>query len=481
MECAVKLSGEKLHGEEATEMMGFQPPPQDNLFNYGVNLNKRVRQNHPLRRIESILDLEFTYGRVRDRYGLNGNVSIPPPVIVKLMLLLVLYNVRSERELMATLPERLDWLWFLGYTLDSEIPDHSVLSKARRRWGVEVFKELFERVVFQCVEAGLVDGSKIFVDASLIEADASNNSVVDTQSLKKYLKKSYLELERRLEEDQETVDEERSYRKANNRYISTTDPDATIVRRGKAKLRYQIHRAVDPAVEVITATEVTTGDVNEAHRMVSLIDTHQDNTGRKAETVVADSKYATIDNYISCYDRGLRAHIPDLKNKQEGKGSRRGIFSEARFQYERETDTYICPAGKKLKPKTLHKGRQSRDYGASKKDCERCTLRSQCTRNKSGRTVKRHLRQDELDEMRARARWRRLWRVQIQEYITAAIQNIQVLIRNGKDPTNKAAIAMPCVKMQRKLTTLSAHFMQLVPPSILRIEKYVLSNCTTQI
>ncbi len=45
------------------------------------------------------------------------------------MLLLVLYNVRSERELMQTLPERLDWLWFLGYDLDSELPHHSVLSK----------------------------------------------------------------------------------------------------------------------------------------------------------------------------------------------------------------------------------------------------------------------------------------------------------------------------------------------------------------
>jgi hypothetical protein len=52
-----------------------------------------------------------------------------------MMLLLILYNVRSERELMVTIPERLDWLWFLGYDLDDEIPDNSVLSKARARWG----------------------------------------------------------------------------------------------------------------------------------------------------------------------------------------------------------------------------------------------------------------------------------------------------------------------------------------------------------
>lgn len=68
---------------------------------------------------------------------------MPPPVILKLML----YNVRSERELMSTLPARLDWLWFLGYDLEEEIPTHNVLSKARARWGVETFRGFFERIV----------------------------------------------------------------------------------------------------------------------------------------------------------------------------------------------------------------------------------------------------------------------------------------------------------------------------------------------
>ena len=61
---------------------------------------------------------------------------------------------------MDTLPERIDWLWFLGYDLDTEMPDHSVLSKARKRWGAGKHSKYFERIVWQCVEAGLVDGSK---------------------------------------------------------------------------------------------------------------------------------------------------------------------------------------------------------------------------------------------------------------------------------------------------------------------------------
>ncbi len=84
---------------------------------------------------------------------------------------------------------RLDWLWFLGMDIDSEVPDHSVLSKARGRWGVEVFRGLFEQVVGQCVTEGLVAGKKLFTDASLIEANASENSVIKQGSLKKHLRK----------------------------------------------------------------------------------------------------------------------------------------------------------------------------------------------------------------------------------------------------------------------------------------------------
>jgi len=181
-------------------MMGHQEGFQCKLFYHQISLEQRVPKDHTLRKIQEQIDFDFIYKEVKDTYGDNGNVSIPPPVILKMMLLLVLYNVRSERELMETIPMRLDWLWFLGYDIDNEVPDHSVLSKARARWGVEAFRRFFERIVWQCVEAGLVDGSKIFVDSSLVDANASNNSVIDTRSLKVQLQESYKKLEARLEE-----------------------------------------------------------------------------------------------------------------------------------------------------------------------------------------------------------------------------------------------------------------------------------------
>ena len=179
-------------------MMGQESSFQPKLFYHQINLEQRVPKSHILRKIQEQIDFDFIYDEVKESYGSNGNVLIPPPVILKMMLLLTLYNVRSERDLMETIPLRLDWLWFLGYDLDGEIPDHSVLSKARRRWGVEAFRNFFERMVWQCVEAGLVDGSKIFVDSSLVDADASNNSVIDSRSLKVHLRENHKKLEARL-------------------------------------------------------------------------------------------------------------------------------------------------------------------------------------------------------------------------------------------------------------------------------------------
>jgi transposase len=171
-------------------MMGRQPDAQQKLFYTCLNLGKRIRKDHILRKIAKLIDFDFIYKQVEDKYGKKGNVSVPPPAILKMMLLLILYNVRSERELIQTIPERLDWLWFLGYDLDDDIPNHSVLSKARTRWGTDAFQFFFESIVFKCAQAGLIDGSNMFTDASFVQADASTNSVVTETIFKQKLSRT---------------------------------------------------------------------------------------------------------------------------------------------------------------------------------------------------------------------------------------------------------------------------------------------------
>ena len=217
--------------------------------------------------------------------------------------------------------------------------------------------------MWQCVEGGLVDGKKLFCDSSLIEANAACNSVVDTQGLKRYLNPAYRELEARLEnQEKEARDDndrqENSTRRnfVNQRYTSTTDPDASVVRKGQGKpqLSYQTHRGIDSAYGVITATTVGPGDENEAHLLGDLLRAHQMNSGRSAEVVVADSKYGTTANFLECHDRGIVAHLPVLKQIQDKQERRREIFPESVFLYDAQTDTYTCPAGQTLRrPKTL--------------------------------------------------------------------------------------------------------------------------------
>ncbi len=442
--------------------MGHQPEFQSKLFYHGFNLEQRVPQNHILRKVKKRIDFDFIYDEVKDSYGVNGNVSVPPPVILKMMLLLIFYNVRSERELIDTIPLRIDWLWFLGYDLDDDIPNHSVLSKARTRWGMIAFKAFFEHTVWQCVKAGLVDGKKLFVDSSLIDADASNNSVVDTEGLETRLNKSY----RRLEERLDDLEDHKST-PANKRYVSTTDPDASVTRhsRGRSKLRYKIHRGVDAKHEVITASQTTTGSVDDGKPLQEILDIHASNTEKSVDTVVADSRYGNKDNFLMCHDSGINAHIPCLEETHRGSGRQKGIFPKEAFSYDHETDTFTCPAGQILKKRNYHKKRRHYEYKAPSGICAQCHLQEKCTRSKDGRTLKRHARQDDLDLMlnrasnqqakrdirtrqhlmersfaRAtrygfkRARWRRLWRVQIQEYLTSAIQNLVLLLRHVKEP-----------------------------------------------
>jgi transposase len=448
-------------------MMGQQKDYQNKLFITGFNLDKRVPKDHILRKIDKQIDFSFIYKEVKHTYGSKGNVSVPPPVILKLMLLLFIYSIRSEREMMETLPLRLDWLWFLGYDIDDEIPNHSVLSKARIRWGVESFKYFFNSILKQCVEAGLVNADKAFVDSSLVEADASNNSVINTQGLEKYLNKSYRSLEKRLDEYN---DDEKSAL-LNKKHISTTDPDATVTRYGNSrpKLRYKTHRVVDEKNEIITATKVTPGSVDDGAVLKEMIDIHQQNTGAKPDTVVADTKYGTIENYLHYYDEGIKTHIPSVEESHKGYGSKEGIFAKEEFSYDPENDIFICPAGETLTRRKFRNDRRTYEYVAPARKCKKCEIKDKCTRSKTGRTLKRHERQDELDlivehtkskeckkDLKTRqhlsersfarstrygfkrARWRSLWRMEIQDYLISAIQNIMVLVNHKKNKISKS-------------------------------------------
>jgi chorismate mutase len=154
----------------------------------------------------------------------------------------------------------------------------------------------------------------------------------------------------------------------------------------------------------------------------------------------------------------------------------RTIFGDEAFTYDPVTDIYRCPAGQSLKPRRMHPLRRTIEYKAPARVCAACVLRLQCTRSHHGRTVQRHEKQEALNIARAqahsvaarrnrkrrqhliersfadaannhhfkRARWRRLWRQQIQDYLIASIQNVRILLAHQNlKPIAVVAITLP--------------------------------------
>ena len=144
---------------------------------YHLDWDQRIPADHLLRRVAETVDFAFVRRQTARFYSRTGKPGIDPVVLVKLALLGYLYGITSERRLAEEVRLNLAFLWFLGYDLDELPPDHSVLSKARRRFGVTVYQAFFTEIVHQCRQAGLIAGDQVFADSTLVEANASLESV----------------------------------------------------------------------------------------------------------------------------------------------------------------------------------------------------------------------------------------------------------------------------------------------------------------
>ncbi len=143
-----------------------------------VSLETLVPPDHFYRHLEAKLDLGFVREWARECYADRGRPSIDPVVYCKLQLVMFFEGIRSERKLVETASLNLAHRWHLGYALNEPLPDHSSLTRIRRRLGVEFFARFFERVVDLCQEAGLVWGKELFFDATKVEANAAVGSLV---------------------------------------------------------------------------------------------------------------------------------------------------------------------------------------------------------------------------------------------------------------------------------------------------------------
>jgi transposase len=432
-------------------VIGKQDRWQEDLFVAGP-LSSLIPDDHILKRVDAILDLSWLPELVRDTYcSHNGRRSIDPESALRLMLAGFFEGIIHDRKLMRQAQVNLAMRWFAGYRLHESLPNHSSLTRIRQRWGAKRFKQIFERIVRQCVDAGLVGGKTVHIDATLIRADVSWESLVQVHT------DQVLE-ENRSSDDFSDDPTERKKKPSKPQKRSTTDPDATMTTSCKTfhmEPFYKQHGAVDDQCGIIVDIDVTTGQVNEGKQLADQLERIEAAIGQKPETATADKGYAHGANYEHLEQEQIEAIIPPQTTK-----SKSTCIPSCRFKYDAKHRVVTCPAKRKL---TYASSSEKGDiYRSDAKDCQHCPLRSRCfSKNARCRIIligqgyeallrarRRHGKEDQRRKvLYTRHRWRvegvhgeaktqhglrraarrGLWNVAIQAYLTAVVMNLKRL------------------------------------------------------
>src|SRR6266487_4021413 len=315
-----------------------------------VSLEELVPANHFYRHLESTLDLSFVRELVQQTYAGGGRPSIDPVVFFKLQLVMFFEDIRSERLLMRHAADRLSVRWYVGYDMDEPLPDHSSLTRIRERYGVEVFRRFFEKIVEQCQQAGLVWGRELYFDGTKVQANASRDSVKPRFAVEAHLSMLFSDQAEEAgdKSDQDRSQEEaassgqgspkapkplptslsqeeqealaqhneerhdwtlqlgaqdrsvagRCYQRMADLRVSTTDPDATLMlTKHGADMGYHTHYVVDGGkARVILQVLVTPSEVMDNQPMLDLLWRVRFRWKVWPRQVTGDRKYGTEEN-----------------------------------------------------------------------------------------------------------------------------------------------------------------------------------------
>ena len=359
-------------------MMGFKSREFGPLVD--VSVEDLVPADHFYRHLDHVLDLSFVRGLVKDAYALGGRPSIDPVVFFRLQLVLFFEGLRSERQLMRVVADRLSLRWYLGYDLDERVPDHSSLTRIRNRYGLKIFRQFFETIIEKCQEAGLVWGKELYADATKVEANASLDSVGPRFAIEAHLQNLFgsdddasqpndepepMSLPTNLsnaEREELAANAARHdwvardgqpdrtvtrghYQRLSDLRASATDPDAALMAtRGGSCCGYLDHYVVDGGkARIILNALVTPADVMENLPMLDLVWHTRFRWKLQPKQVTGDTTYAITENIVALEDAGIRAYLqlPDFDQRTE-------FFGKRAFTYDAERDVYTCPQGETL-------------------------------------------------------------------------------------------------------------------------------------
>jgi transposase len=438
------------------------------LFYY-FRLEDHVPETHLLRLIEKHISFAFVREKLKASYSDTGRPSIDPELLLRILLIGYLYGITSERKLVEELRMHLAWRWFTGLGFDQEIPHHSTFSKNRhgRFEESKLFEELFEQIVKQCVEVGLVQGKHLSVDGSFVEANAAKESRIPRQQLAEAAQVNRTVRQYLVELEQQNPTEEPVHQQDQ---VSTTDPDATYATKGgtPARLGYYDNYLVDNNSCVIVGVQATAARMSQetvaAQDMLTRFTQWQ---GREPESVAADTTYGNGEFLQWLAERSI---TPYMRTRDNALRKNNPGYGPERFTFLPESNSYRCPAGEQLNYVGLNVRNRAQAYIGSAKRCGACPQKAECTRGRykylaihiheSARQRARELvntpafaqaqrQRKKVEALFAelknqiglrRLRLRRMKFVREQFFLAAVAQNIKRLVRFLSQPTEPLTV-----------------------------------------
>src|SRR5215467_13882313 len=313
-------------------MMGERQSGQDALF-YEFSLERHVPAEHRLRKIERFVDLSEVRTHLEPDYSGGGRPSIDPELMIRMLIVGYCFGIRSERRLCEEVHLNLAYRWFCRLGLDGAVPDHSTFSKNRhsRFRESDLLRRLFESVLQRCIAEGLVGGEGFAVDASLIQADASDrNRVEGTAGLPP-------EAAGRAVEEYLAVLDDAAFGAASEvtpKFIAPADPATrwTAAHRGPAFFAYSANYLVDADNAIIVDVEATTA-IRQAEILAAkrMIERSLEGFDLHPAKLIGDTAYGTAEmlNWL-VNEHGIEPHIPVFDKSQHADGT----FSRDDFTYD---------------------------------------------------------------------------------------------------------------------------------------------------
>jgi transposase len=397
-------------------MMGRRKDGQGQFF-YAFDLDEVVPVDHLVRQIDGVLDLSWVYKELAPYYSHTGRPSIDPELMIRMLLVGYVFALRSERRLCSEVQVNLAYRWFCKLSVEDQIPDHSVFSRARheRFRESDALRRVFEGVVAMCVAAGLVGGEAFSVDASLIKADVDKKKRVAGDQPVSWPKaeeashavREYLAALDAARGDEESSEGDRGgssgagSRRKPPKEVSLTDPQATWIARPGTDpfFAYDANYLIDNKAGIIVDAEGT-----RANRImeIAVAQTMMERVGRRfglrPQRLAGDTVYGAVRLLKWLVDCSIAPHIPvwDKSARHDG------TFSRAAFVFDPVRNIYVCPGGAVLTSTGNIDQGHIVYYRASKNDCATCSLKPKCT-TAVVRKVTRDLNEDVRDRVRALA------------------------------------------------------------------------------